>query len=169
MHTVKLFKVLLWNTNNSIRSFVYTQLNDQTFLFLTIQINVIHVFVQFKWSNSSIWPINRNLSGTTILGLRRPRSNGNEDVFHVPQSSRTETSPSDCLGSYPGNSLAEFYPSTGKKSVFSTAQGLLNGAFSDFELLLSFKNIQIYLKWAWLRHPEFNHTLTFIKNPLRKI
>ncbi len=37
-HTVKCFQVLLFNTNNSIKhqSFVYTQLNDQIFLFQTI-------------------------------------------------------------------------------------------------------------------------------------
>ena len=49
LYTVKWFQVLLCITNNSIRtSFVYTQLNCQTVLFLKIQFNVIHWFTQFK-------------------------------------------------------------------------------------------------------------------------
>ena len=39
-------QVLLFNTNNSIKyqTFVYTQLNDQTVLFLTIQFSICHLF-----------------------------------------------------------------------------------------------------------------------------
>ena len=46
MHTVKWFQILLCITNNSIKhqSFVYKQLNDQTVLFLTIQLNISHLF-----------------------------------------------------------------------------------------------------------------------------
>ena len=42
LHTVKCYKVLLFNTNNSIKHqlFVYTQLNDQTVLFQTIQFSI---------------------------------------------------------------------------------------------------------------------------------
>ena len=42
LHTVKSFQVLLFNTNDSIKhlSFVYTQLNDQTILFQTIQFSI---------------------------------------------------------------------------------------------------------------------------------
>ena len=45
-HTVKWFQVLLCITNNSYKhqSFVYTQLNDQTILFLTIQFSVSDLF-----------------------------------------------------------------------------------------------------------------------------
>ena len=50
-------------------------------------------------SNSSIWPIDRTLSGATTPGQSGPGSNGNEEVFCIPQSSRiTGASPSDCLG-----------------------------------------------------------------------
>ena len=40
LHTVKCFQILLFNTTNSIKhkSFIYTQLKDQTVLFVTIQI-----------------------------------------------------------------------------------------------------------------------------------
>ena len=46
LHAVKWFQVLLWITNNSIKpqSFVYTQLNDQTILFQTIQFCMRHLF-----------------------------------------------------------------------------------------------------------------------------
>ena len=38
-------------------------------------------------SNTSIWPIDRTLSGTTTPGLSRPGSDGNEEVFYNSQSS----------------------------------------------------------------------------------
>ena len=46
LHTVKWFQVLLYIANNSIKhqSFVYTQLNDETVLFLTIQFSTSHLF-----------------------------------------------------------------------------------------------------------------------------
>ena len=46
LHTVKWFQVLLCITNNSfkLQSFVYTQLNDKTVLFLTIQFSISHLF-----------------------------------------------------------------------------------------------------------------------------
>ena len=49
LHTVKWFQVLQFITNNSIihQSFVYTQLNDQTVLFLTIH-HKLFVCTQFK-------------------------------------------------------------------------------------------------------------------------
>ena len=52
-------------------------------------------------SNSSIWPIDKTLSGATTLGQSRPGSNGNERVLRIPQSSSiTGATPSDCLVSY---------------------------------------------------------------------
>ena len=61
---------------------------------------------------SSIRPIDRTLSGATILGQSGPGSNGNEEIIHIPQSSsNTGTSPSDCLVSYLGHSLGESWHS----------------------------------------------------------
>ena len=55
---------------------------------------------------SSIWPIDRTLSGATTPGKSGPGSNGNEEVKSISQSSSiTGTSPSDCLVSNPGHSL----------------------------------------------------------------
>ena len=53
--------------------------------------------------NSSIWPIDGTLTGTTTSGQSEPGSNDNERVHHNLKSSRTGTSPS-CV-SYTGHSL----------------------------------------------------------------
>ena len=56
-------------------------------------------------SFSTIWLIDRTLSGATTLGQSGPGSDSNEDVHCIPQScGSTEASPSDCLVSYPGHS-----------------------------------------------------------------
>ena len=50
---------------------------------------------------SSIWPIDRALSGASTPGQNEPGSDGNEEVLHILQSSSiTGTSPSDYLVSY---------------------------------------------------------------------
>ena len=56
-------------------------------------------------SNESIWPIDRSLSGATILGQTEPGSNGNEEAIHIPQRScHAGATPSDCLMSNMGHS-----------------------------------------------------------------
>ena len=61
---------------------------------------------------SSIWPIDRSLSGATTSNQSWTGSDGNEEVVCIPQiSCITGTSPSDCLVSYPGHLLVgESYP-----------------------------------------------------------
>ena len=57
-------------------------------------------------SNCSIWPIDKTLSGATIPDQGRPRSDGNERVLCIPQSSSiTGASLWDGLESYLGYSL----------------------------------------------------------------
>ena len=57
-----------------------------------------------KYAVSSIYPIDRALSGATTPGQSGPGSDGNEGVLRVLQSSSiTGTSPSDCLVSNPGH------------------------------------------------------------------
>ena len=57
-------------------------------------------------SNSTIWPINRPLSGATIPGQSGPGSDGNKVELCILQSSHiTGASTSDCLVLYPGHSL----------------------------------------------------------------
>ena len=74
-------------------------LNIKAVLFQVIQFSISTHF-------SSFLPIDWALSGTTTLGQSGPGSNSNEVVLPILQSSSiTETSPSDCLVSYPEHSL----------------------------------------------------------------
>ena len=61
-------------------------------------------------SNRSIWPIDWTLAGITTPGQRRPGSNSNEGILHIPQSARTEASSSDCFVSYREHSLGGASP-----------------------------------------------------------
>ena len=63
-----------------------------------------------------IYGSNRILSDATIPGQIGPVSN-DKRVLCIPQSS-----PSDCLVSYPEHLLREFYPSAEMQSVYSVAQ-----------------------------------------------
>ena len=66
--------------------------------------------VNFK-QFSTFQLINRTLLNATTSGQSGPGSNGNERVFHIPQSSSiTEASPSVCLVSYPRHSLGGVLP-----------------------------------------------------------
>ena len=94
----------------------YTQLNDQTVLFLKIQLCII--CFHLVWiSNCSVWPT----SGATTLSNGGPGSDDKEGVLCIPQSSRiTGVPPSDCLMWYPGHLLRGFYPSVEIQSVYSS-------------------------------------------------
>ena len=60
--------------------------------------------------------------GATTPGQSELRSDGNEWVLRIPESSIiTEASPWDSLVSYPGHSLEKSYPSAEKQLVYSTA------------------------------------------------
>ena len=60
---------------------------------------------------SSIWLIDRTLSGATIPYQSGPESDGMEGVLRIPQtSSITGNSLSNCLVSCPADSLWESYP-----------------------------------------------------------
>ena len=73
---------------------------SKTVQFQTIQFSIS---MQFR----SIWPIDSTLIGATTQGQSGPGSNGNEGVLCFPWSSSiTGSSPSDCLMSYLGHSLA---------------------------------------------------------------
>ena len=89
--TVKLFQVLLSNTN----SFIFTQLNG---------------FKYSKSLNSSLWPIYGTPTDTSTSGCDGPGSNGNEEVLYISQSTRTEALPSGGLVSYPGRLLVVGLP-----------------------------------------------------------
>ena len=87
VNIVKWFQVLLCITNNSIKdqSFIYTQLNVKTVLFLTIQFNIS---IQF----SSISPTDRTQLGATTPGQSGSGSDTIEGVRRIPQSSMNNRS-----------------------------------------------------------------------------
>ena len=111
------FQVLLCITNNSIKhqSFVYTQLNDQTILFLTIQFG-------HSWN---VKPIDRTLLGATTPGQSGHGSYGNEGVLYISQSSKTGVLLSDSFVLYPEHTWGrgQSYPSAGMQLVYSTVPG----------------------------------------------
>ena len=45
-----------------------------------------------KWLNSSIWAINETLTVNTILGHSGPGSNGQKELLHNAQNSRSGSS-----------------------------------------------------------------------------
>ena len=57
----------------------------------------LNAFKYGKWLNSSIWPIDGILTGTTTPGQSGPESNGNKEVFHIFQISQTGASPSNAV------------------------------------------------------------------------
>ena len=86
----------------------WCSLNIKTVLFQAIKFSRSTQF-------SSIWFIDRTLSGATTMGQSEPGSDVNEWVLRIPQSSSiTGISTSDCLVSYT-RTLAEM------QSMYSTA------------------------------------------------
>ena len=85
LHTVKWFQVLLRPTNNSLKlhSFTYTQLNDQTVQFQSIQLSISHLLALSL--NAKQFYL--TLSGGTTSGQSVPGSDGNEGVLSILQSS----------------------------------------------------------------------------------
>ena len=107
-----------------------TQFNCQKYFYFKLfsyllTVKWLQVLVQqfnstmFKWSSSSIRLIDRILSGATISGQCGPGSNGNEEVPHIPQSTRAGASPSDCLVPYLGHLLRGAYLFAVMHSVYS--------------------------------------------------
>ena len=129
----------------------YTELNVKIVLFHAIQFNIITQF-------SSIWPINRSLSGATTAGQSGPGSDGNEVVICIPQnSSITGTSPSDCLVSYPGKR----YPAESiTYSYYIYDLALLANTPAQAESLLQVASgIGLYVNWHKTKFMCFNKML----------
>ena len=71
---------------------------------------------------SSIWPIDKTLSGAVNPVQSGPESDGNKGIFCIPQSSSvTGASLSNYLPSYPEHSLEESYSSAEMQLEYSTA------------------------------------------------
>ena len=100
---------VLWHIN-LCRLFNTKSLFMIIILFQTIQFSINTLFkCKNQYSEGSI---EGTLSGATTPGQSGPRSNDNEGVLHIPQSSSLSgTSLSECLVSYPGHSSGWSYPS----------------------------------------------------------
>ena len=57
----------------------------------------MQIIIPRKRFKSSIWPIDKTLTGTSRTVQRGSRCKGNEVVFHIPQRSRTGASPPESL------------------------------------------------------------------------
>ena len=80
-----------------------------------------------SWQFSSMWLIDRTLSGTTTSSQSGPGGDDNEGKLCIPQSSSiTGASPSDCLVSYTGHSLDRWgsYSSAEMHSIYSIATAI---------------------------------------------
>ena len=120
---------MLCITNNLIKhqSFVYTQLNNLTTLFLRIQLSISHLFALYLnvkqfYLNHRWDPIRCNHSRPVNLGVMAmkgysafPKAPALLELHH--QIVRI---------SYPGHSLGDSYPSAEIKSVYSTAPESMN-------------------------------------------
>ena len=95
------------NNSNKHQIFVYTQLNDQTVLFL--ENLACHFFAHGLSVKQFYWTHRKDLSRTTTSGESR-RGRNDKRVLHILQSSKTGVSPSDCLVSYVGHSLGWVLP-----------------------------------------------------------
>ena len=80
----------------------YCRLFNVKSIFIHINSPISSNSVWYKYTQfTSIWPVDRTLSGDTTLGQSGPGSNGNEGVLCIPLiSGITEASSSDCLVSY---------------------------------------------------------------------
>ena len=103
--------------SNSIKhqSFGYTELNDQTILFLIVQFCISHLFAHSL--NIKQFYLTHPIRCYSEAG-----SDSNEGVLRIPQiSGITGVSSSDCLASYPGHLLVGgSYPSVEMQSAYST-------------------------------------------------
>ena len=88
LNTIKRFQVLVSNTD----SFICTQFNGFKYCYVTLVILLNNIFDTLldgskysKWLNSSIWPTDGTLAGTTTSGQSRPRSNVSKGYLSFPR------------------------------------------------------------------------------------
>ena len=71
---------------------------ENSIILLQFVCTLLNGFKYRKRLNISIWSINETLTGTT--NPSEPDSDYDEEVLHIPQSSKTRALPSDSLVSY---------------------------------------------------------------------
>ena len=154
--------MLLYITNNSIKhqSFVYTQLNDQTVLFQTIQFSMSFIYTQFKYKTTLF---DLQIEPNQVLPLQARVDLGAMAIKGYRQSpSITGASPSDCLVSYPGHSLVGWgsFPSAEMKSVYSIAPAdwaidLFKFSYKSFDFWNYLRKIRQRLEFIPSRNQMF--------------
>ena len=81
---------MLSNTN----SFICTGLKDFKYCYLILLVLFVYISFKYsKWLNGSFWAIDGTQTNTICQGQHELGSNGNEEVLHIPQSSRLEPHP----------------------------------------------------------------------------
>ena len=112
-------------------------------------------------SNSSIWPIDRTLSGATPSGQSEPESDGNERVLCICQSPRTGASPSDYFVSYPGHSLERSYPSAEMHFAYSIAPA----DWAGVRWLFGFYGMSTRVGlWGWAEKGPYDDVISAVDN-----
>ena len=102
----------------------------------TVLLETIQFIISTQFS--SIWPIDRTLSGAATPGQSGPGSDVNKGVLHIPQSSSiTGTSPSDCFVSYKQDTNSGWRLNLGRDAVdvFYSPSWLGNQLF-EFHVVL---------------------------------
>ena len=124
-------------------------------------------------SNSSIWPIDRILSGATTPSQSGPGSNGNEGVFHIPHSS-TDWSLNIRLFSVISRTLVEGWLALCRdaSSVFFRNLLLLNLLYLEiwnvYHVLNIYQYLLIFRRW-FVRWEIQGHTAIVLKGAVSKI
>ena len=113
------------------------------------------LYLTHRWDLTSI--TNQSWSG--------PGRNDNKDVLHIPQSTRTESSPSDGFVSYIGHSLKESHPSAEMQSANSSAPAV----WAVLSTLKLFQNIQADYNSAvvWMVSNSLGLSSRFLRTVLR--
>ena len=114
--------------------------------------------------NSSIWLIDRTLSGATTPGQSGPGSNTNEVVLHTPQNSLTVASPSYCQMSSSGHSLVgggRSYSSEEMQSVYFAATDDWTTSRSVGQLIVEFYGMSTFVG---LFHAELGFLVLYFEN-----
>ena len=124
-------------------------------------------------SNSSIWLIDRTLSGATIPDQSGPGSDGNEGLLNIPQSSSFPgISPTDRFVSYPGHTLGDLTSLCRETVGLFYRPGRLGCLDGDRDFLLSW--CQQKFPFTWLHfcfriYILYTHDLLLVNDWKRKV
>ena len=125
-------------------------------------------FKKFNKPFSSIWLIDRNLSGSTSPGESGPGSDGTEGVLCTPPNSTiTGASLSNFLVSFPGHSSGEPFVF----GVFCSSSRLCCGrnplrTFQEIEIWPYYQMLSAQTRLLWDFEIQTNHLIPFRKEDI---